>query len=66
MTIKALLGMTSNNSNSGSNRTFGWPSSQASALSANVVSKTTKLDVTQADRQVAMYGVLATRNVTGR
>lgn len=80
MTIKTLLGMTSNNRNSGnsgnsrSNWTFGWTCSQAAALSANAASKTVKpktasREVSQADRQVetyGIYGVLATRSVYGR
>jgi len=69
MTIKTLLGMTSNNrnsGNSGSNWTFGWTSSQASVLSANTGAKAVKRGVSQADRQVGMYGVLATRGVSGR
>lgn len=78
MTIKTLLGIApgnngnrNNNRSSGSsgstgNWTFGWTPSQASALSGNAKSKDVKRDSGQSDRQVGVYGVLATRSVSGR
>jgi len=66
MTIKTLLGMSPNNrSNSGSSWTFGWTPSQASALSGNA-RHAAKREAGQGERQVGVYGVLATRNLNGR
>ncbi|WP_041742357.1 hypothetical protein [Collimonas fungivorans] len=66
MTIKTLLGMSPNSrNNSGSSWTFGWTPSQASTLSANTKSGT-KHEASQGERQVGVYGVLATRNHNGR
>lgn len=71
MTIKTLLGMAPGNRNNannggGSNWTFGWSPSQASALSAKAKPKNLKRDTSQSDRAVGMYGVLATRGFNGR
>lgn len=67
MTIKTLLGLASgkqNKVNSGSNWTFGWSPSQASALSGKA--KPVKRSAASSDRAVGMYGVLATRSGNGR
>ncbi|PFH08734.1 hypothetical protein BCF11_1105 [Collimonas sp. PA-H2] len=68
MTIKTLLGLASgkqNKANSGgSNWTFGWSPSQASAHSSNA--KPVKRSAASSDRAVGMYGVLATRSGNGR
>ncbi len=75
MTIKTLLGIApGNRSNRGSggtgNWTFGWTPSQASALSGNAKAKNIKRDIKRDtgrnERQVGVYGVLATGSVTGR
>lgn len=75
MTIKTLLGISANNRSRGSNSsngssgsswTFGWTSSQAAALSTSAAPKAAKRRVSEADRQVGVYGVLATHNATGR
>ena len=69
MTIKTLLGLASGKhskagNGSGSNWTFGWSPSQASALSGN--GKQAKRSAAPSDRAVGMYGVLATRSGNGR
>ncbi|WP_139227300.1 hypothetical protein [Collimonas sp. OK307] len=64
MTIKKLLGIASGNRKGGNagNWTFGWTPSQASALSGNAKSNNVKRDFAQDNRQVGVYGVLATRS----
>lgn len=66
MTIKTLLGMAPNNrNNGGSSWTFGWTPSQASTLSGSTKGSA-KRETAQQERQVGVYGVLATRNHNGR